>query len=171
MASTRLTDMGAWMRRVDERLRTTEFAAMQKRPRAVISREAALSQGTAQASISWDTEQYQTPMENAIWAAGNPTIITLRVPGWWHVTARVAWSANNVGIRQLLLTGPAGVVYDVDQTVGESSGSTYLHCDRLILSDGTFTLAVQTSHSSTTNPLPLVVGHRVCRVEVEYTGP
>lgn len=170
MASTRLTDMGAWMRQVDERLRTTEFASMQKRPRAIISREAAISQPQAQTSIPWDTAQYQTPLELPIWDAGNPTMIVLRAAGWWEVDARVVWAANATGLRQAFVVQTGGTIWDQDQTPGEASGSTYLRVQRRIYSDGTFTFAIQTAQTSGAN-LALAVGHRLCRVEVEYTGP
>lgn len=172
MASTRLTDMGAWMRQVDERLRNTEFANMQKKPRATISREAAVSQPTAQTSITWDTEQYQTPLELPIWDPGNPTIIVLRVPGWWEINSRIVWATNNVGLRQMFIVQTTGsTIWDQAQTVAESSSSTWLRVQRRVYSDGTFAFAIQTAHSSTTNPLGLGVGHRQCRVEVEYLGP
>lgn len=172
MASTRLTDMGAWMRQVDERLRNTEFAGMQQRPRAIISREAAQSQPQAQTSIPWDTAQYQTPLELPIWDSGNPTIIVLRAVGWWEVDARVVWAANATGLRQAFIVQTGGTIWDQDQTPGESSGSTFLRLQRRIYSDGTFPFAIQTAQSSTGGgTLALAVGHRLCRVEVEYTGP
>lgn len=171
MASTRLTDMGAWMRQVDERLRTTEFAAMQKRPRAILSRDAALSQPQASTSIPWDTEQYQTPMELPIWDSGNPTVIVLRAVGWWEVDARVVWSANNIGLRQAFTVQVGGTIWDQDQKPGDAAGSTFLRLSRRLYSDGTFSFGIRTAHSSTTTPLPLNVGPIACRVEVEYTGP
>lgn len=168
--TTRLTDTGSWMRQVDSRLKALEFAAMQKRPRAIISREAALSQPQAQTSIQWDTAQYQTPLELAIWDSGNPTIIVLRAAGWWEIDARVVWSANATGLRQAFIVQTGGTIWDQDQTPGEAAGSTYLRVQRRIYSDGTFPFAIQTAQTSGGN-LALAVGHRLCRVEVEYTGP
>lgn len=171
MASTRLTDMGAWMRQVDERLRTTEFAAMQKNPRAVISREAALSQPQTQTSIAWDTAQYQTQLELPIWDPANATIVKLRAAGWWEINARVVFASNSTGTRNAFIvqSGPS-TTWDQDSMVAATSGSSFLRLQRRVYSDGLFSFAVQTTQSSGGN-LALQIGHHLCRVEVEYLGP
>lgn len=170
MASTRLTDMGAWMRQVDERLRTTEFAAMQKRPRAIISRQAALAPNQGQASIQWDTSQHQTTLETAIWAVGNPTVLKMPLQGWWKAVARAGFAANATGIRQLLISHDTGGELDRDIHLNPTATSNaMLRCERMMYSDGTNFFVVQTLQSSG-GALNLAVGHRFTRVELEYLG-
>lgn len=75
--------------------------ATDKTPRVAVSRSTTQSiPNAALTAMSWDTvivNDYTSPLFNL----GSPTVITLTEPGFYSVTAHVAFDANTTGFRQI----------------------------------------------------------------------